>query len=94
MTDIKEQFLNEFRQSLNDLEKSTRPSVKNGKWGDLKSLAERGSTIEILSNESIELLNQLANKDEYKTLNINDDIELFEKVKNELGSIISQRIKN
>jgi hypothetical protein len=94
MTDIKEQFLNEFRQALNDLEKSTRPSIKNEKWGDLKALAERGSTIEFLSNESVELLNQLANKDEYKTLNIKDDIELFENVKDELGLIIQQRIKN
>ena len=94
MTEIKDLFLNELRQELKNLEKSTRPSVKNGKWGDLKSLAERGSTIETLNNESIELLNQLANKDEYKTLNINDDIELFEKVKNELVSIINQRIKN
>jgi hypothetical protein len=94
MTYIKEQFLNELRQELNSLELSTRPVDKNTKWGHLESMADRVASSDKLSNECTDKLNILLSKDEFKTIDPKNDIELFEKIKLVFATIIKQRIQN
>ena len=94
MTDIKEQFLNELRHELNLLEVSTRPAIKNKKWGHLENLAERGISAEKFGNDITNLVNKLVSKDEYKNIDIKGDIELFEKVKSISNDIVNQRFMN